>query len=335
MEFQLSIIRDLIYGAASHGANFHQLCRKAGVTPQELSDAERMVHWEYSPYLWDHIVEMTGDELIGLHIGQESRPTGYGMIGYLLQSCSNFGEVMQAVCSFNDTFSTVLRYSLEYEGDLVYLFMEPMPLWWSKYPSSAQQAADIGKSSALRTFQILTGKPAPVVKALFTCGKKHVTEYQRVLQCELVFNAPRDGIAFHRSVLDVPVTSHDQSLFALFNSMLTEKQKKLSARKTFSEELRLALLTDFKGQTPPVDVAASHLGMNTRTFQRRLAEENSSYRAICSSLRKELALALMESDNKNVNEIAVLLGYADHTSFRRAFKNWTGLLPKAAKEKIK
>ncbi|MBO9155219.1 AraC family transcriptional regulator [Chitinophaga sp. GCM10012297] len=333
MEFQVSIIRDMLYGAAEHGANFHQLCRRAGIDPETLKDAEKMVPWEYSPYLWDHIVEMTGDPLIGLHIGQETRPTAYGMIGYLLQACGTFGEVITAVSGFNNTFSSIFRYTAEIKGDLVYQYMEPMPLWWSKYPVSAQQGADVGKSSALRTFNLLTGQHARPLKALFTCSKNNVEEYRRVLQCELVFNAPRDGMVFPRAVMDAPVLSHDQSLFALFNNLLTEKQQKLASRKTFSEELRLALLTDFKGQAPPIHVAASHLGMNTRTFQRRLAEESSSYRAVCSDLRKELALAILENDKKNINEIALLLGYADHTSFRRAFKSWTGRLPKEAKLK--
>lgn len=327
MEFQMSIVRDLIYGAVAHGVNFHQLCHKAGINPGELNDAEKMVPWEYSPHLWDDITELTGNPLIGLHMGLETRPTGYGMIGYFLQACRTFGEAMEATCRFNDTFSRIFTYSLEVQGEHVTFYMEPMPIWWSKYRNSAQQAADIGKSSALCIFKLLTGRKAQPVKALFTRERAHADEYRRVLKCELVFNAPREGLVFHRSIMDVPILSHDESLFALFNSLLTEKQKKLAARSTFSEELRLALLTDFKGQAPPIDVIAAHLGMNTRTLQRRLAAESSSYRAVCNGLRKELAIAIMENDNKNVSEVAVLLGYADHTSFRRAFKSWTNALP--------
>lgn len=327
MQFQMSIIRDMIYGAASHGANFHQLCQKAGVTPKELNDSERMVDWEFSPHLWEYISDMTGDPLIGLHIGQEARPTGYGMIGYLLQACSTLGEAMEAVCRFNDTFSTIFRYSMEYKGDLVMQYMQPNALWTGKYPGSARQATDITKSSSIRVLGLLSGRNIRPVKALFSSPKQHADEYRRVLQCELEFNAPLNGLVFERSVLDIPVASHDESLFTLFNSLLMEKQKKLAVRKTFAEELRLVLLVDFKGQAPPIDVIASHMNMNTRTFQRRLAAENNSFRNVCHDLRKELALAIMQHDNKNVNEVAVLLGYADHTSFRRAFKHWTNALP--------
>ena len=90
----------------------------------------------------------------------------------------------------------------------------------------------------------------------------------------------------------------------------------------------MAILSGFKGQMPPIEVLAAHLNTNTRTFQRRLSAEGSSYRIVCSDLRKELALAMMERSDKSITDVAEMLGYADHTSFRRAFKNWTNASPK-------
>ncbi|MCF0052429.1 AraC family transcriptional regulator [Dyadobacter sp. LJ53] len=333
MKFQLSIIRDMIYEAVAHGVKLDELCRRTGVKAADLNDTDRLVDWEFAPHLWDDIVELTGDELIGLHMGRRMRPTAYGMIGFLLQTCKDVKEVLHSISQYNETFSSIYTYTLELQPDRAVLYMEPDALWAAKYPTSARQASDIGKSSAVYILRTLTGKKLTPVHAFFSHGRMHADGYRKVLECELTFNAPRDGLVFRRSDMDLAVLGHDVSLFTLFESLLLEKQKQLSAGKSFSEVIRTSILSSFKGQIPPIDIIAAHLKMHTRTFQRRLSAEKMSYRSVCNDLRRELALAIIAQSDKSINEIAELLGYADHTSFRRAFKSWTKSLPKTARVK--
>ncbi|MCF0074221.1 AraC family transcriptional regulator [Dyadobacter sp. CY261] len=333
MKFQLSIIRDIIYEAVAHGVKLNELCRRAGLTAAELNDADRMVDWEFAPHLWDDIVELTGDNLIGLHMGKRMRPTAYGMIGFLVQTCKDVREVLSSISQYNETFSSIYTYTLELQADKAVLYMEPDALWAAKYPTSARQASDIGKSSAVYILRTLTGKKITPIHAFFSHEKMHAEGYRKILECELTFNAPRDGLVFRRSDMDLAVLGHDVSLFSLFDNLLQEKQKQLSAGKSFSEVIRTSILSNFKGQIPSIEIIAAHLKMHTRTFQRRLAAENLSYRSICNDLRKELALAIIARSDKSIAEIAELLGYADHTSFRRAFKSWTKSLPKTVRAK--
>lgn len=332
MEYQMSILRDMIYEGAAHGINFQLLCRKAGVTVADLNDSERMIDWEFAPNLWEDMMLLSGDEMIGLNMGMRMRPTGYGMIGYLLQSCKTVKTVIEMICKYNDTFSTILKYSVEERGDQVFVYIEPDALWSNKYPVSARQGADIAKSSGIYTLRTLTGRKITPLRALFTHSKIHPEVYRKVLECDLTFNAPRDALVIRKSDLDIPVISYDVSLFALFDKLLQEKKDRLASRKTFGEEIRMAILSGFKGQIPPIEVLAAHLNTNTRTFQRRLSAEGSSYRIVCSDLRKELALAMMEQSDKSITDIAEMLGYADHTSFRRAFKNWTNASPREVRK---
>jgi AraC-like DNA-binding protein len=323
----------MIYEAVAHGVKLDELCRRTGVTTEELNDTERQVDWEFAPHLWDDIVELTGDDLIGLHMGQRMRLTAYGMIGFLAQTCKDVREVLSSISAYNETFSSIYTYTLDLQGESAVLYMEPDALWAAKYPTSARQASDIGKSSAVYILRSLTGKRLTPTHAYFTHGKMHAEGYRKVLECELTFNAPRDGLVFRRSDMDLAVLGHDVSLFTLFDSLLREKRKQLSVDKSFSEVIRTSILSNFKGQIPPIDIIASHLKMHTRTFQRKLSAEKLSYRSVCNDLRKELALAIIAQSDKSITEIAELLGYADHTSFRRAFKSWTKSLPKTARAK--
>ncbi len=99
----MSILRDLVYEAAARGVNFNLLCEKAGIQPDTLNEAEQMIDWETAPYLWDHIVDLNQDEFAGLHMGQDVRPSVFGIMGHLLQTCRNLQEVLEAIVKYGNT----------------------------------------------------------------------------------------------------------------------------------------------------------------------------------------------------------------------------------------
>jgi AraC-like DNA-binding protein len=73
---------------------------------------------------------------------------------------------------------------------------------------------------------------------------------------------------------------------------------------------------------------ARGLGVSTRTMQRRLAAEGTSFAAVVDALRRELACTYLDR-RVPIPEIAALLGYADGTAFHHAFRRWTGSTPLA------
>jgi AraC-like DNA-binding protein len=323
MKIQMSILRDLIYGAAARGVNFNLLCEKAGVAPAHLNDAEEMVHWETAPYLWDQIIELSGDDFAGLHMGQDVRPSIFGIMGHLLQTCKNLEEVLEAIAKYGDTWSSVFKFSLKKEGSSVYFFFDPVLLYATKYPISARQGTEMTVSGTLRLLQILSGRNIYPEKLYLAFPKKISDEYFGICQCEVVFAATQSYFFFSKNDLQTPVLSHDRSLFFLFNRLLEQKQKQLAGENTFSEQVQRVLVKEFKGQIPPIDVIASSMCMNTRAFQRKLLADNTTYRKLGQELQKELAQAIMKNADKKVSDVALLMGYADHTTFRRAMKNWT------------
>ncbi len=121
----------------------------------------------------------------------------------------------------------------------------------------------------------------------------------------------------------MPIVSYDKSLFSFFNLLLLEKQKTLATQKSFRDEIKEVLLSQFGGQIPPIEVVAAHMNMSLRTFQRRLAGEKISFRQVTNEVRKELALSLMSNPYSKKGDIAQLLGYTDLSSFQRAYKGWT------------
>jgi transcriptional regulator GlxA family with amidase domain len=72
---------------------------------------------------------------------------------------------------------------------------------------------------------------------------------------------------------------------------------------------------------------ASELGLSLHTFHQRFAQEPLSYQSIVDGMRRSLATELLENTPMGIDQIAERIGFADATSFRKAFKNGRAARP--------
>jgi len=67
--------------------------------------------------------------------------------------------------------------------------------------------------------------------------------------------------------------------------------------------------------------------MSVRNLQLNLKNEGTSYLQILNEIRRKRSFELLQDDRISIAEIAYLLGFAETSSYERAFKRWTGLSP--------
>ena len=73
---------------------------------------------------------------------------------------------------------------------------------------------------------------------------------------------------------------------------------------------------------------AAELGLPPRSFQRRLAEERTSFRRLVRDHRRSIAESLIKNHTTTVTSVAHAVGYAETAVLSRAFKSWTGTSPR-------
>lgn len=76
-----------------------------------------------------------------------------------------------------------------------------------------------------------------------------------------------------------------------------------------------------------IEKTASDLGISSRTLQRRLQREGVSYSEVVEKSRLEVSCIMLADPSMRVYEIATSMGFADPSSFSRAFRRWTGVSP--------
>lgn len=321
MYSQISILRNHVYLAADFGANFQELCRRLKITPEYLNNGEGHSQWQPDEDFWLHALEMTAIPDLGLRMGQRpNNLNAFGMLGLLAGTCKNVREAVEMICKYNDTLTGAFKFSFEIsETGGVFVF-DPHLIWEQQALESARQAVDMLMSGWTKTFHDATGKKIYPIRTEVRYSPRFEDQYGNILNSPIVFNQKHNCFIFSKEYLNTPLVGHDESHYAIFNALLQQKQKQIESKHSLAERIKHIVLSKFKGQITHIDIVASQLCMTSRTLQRKLTSENTSYRKICNDLRKELATDLMKTAKSKRTDVASLLGYSNVDAFNKAFK---------------
>ncbi|MCY1372457.1 putative HTH-type transcriptional regulator [compost metagenome] len=84
-----------------------------------------------------------------------------------------------------------------------------------------------------------------------------------------------------------------------------------------------------------VEEVARHLCMSKRTLQRRLQELEMEFGELVEEIRQATAMDMVSHSPLSLTEIAQRLGYAEPSSFTRAFRRWSGLTPREFRRRLR
>lgn len=97
----------------------------------------------------------------------------------------------------------------------------------------------------------------------------------------------------------------------------------------FAGSVRMVLeyILEDEGAVPSVARVADAAGLSPRSLQRRLQQEQHSFKSLLDQVRQAQAQRLIAESAETVTSVADRLGYAQPTSLNRAMLRWTGRSP--------
>jgi len=155
-----------------------------------------------------------------------------------------------------------------------------------------------------------------------------------MLPIEPRFDQPMNAIRFSARYLDLPVNRTYDELNDLFETFPFDFLPPDYEHRTLTEGVRDAIMAalDSGDSLPDMTRLANLFALSVPTFRRRLAREGSSLNTIRDTCRRERAEHLLLRTGLTIKQITFRIGFADTPSFRRAFRNWTGLSPQAFRD---
>jgi AraC-like DNA-binding protein len=182
-------------------------------------------------------------------------------------------------------------------------------------------------SLIVRTGRALSGGTShPLSVALRRSEPAPSDAWARVFRAPVTFGADTNCMIYSSAVLDAQLPSGNPEL-AHYNDELVARHLARLDKDRFATRVHTLLAGLLaSGEPSPRDVARE-LGLSIRSLQRHLADEGTSFKDVLAETRRGLAQTYLSDGHSSVTEVAFLLGFADTSSFARAFRRWTGSSP--------
>lgn len=329
MPFNGRFVYQLIEFASRQGADIKTLVNLATDqgTDYLLAEGTTLGHVPYNQVI-EAASALTGDPFFGLHFGESMNMMAAGLVAQITMSSETVEQALQYACDFAQLACSSLPMQLTEQKEAFELTLIPEKVWESHSPLAVRHTIEGTIVFTINEFHELTHKRYfPLRIALPYDNPWDHSEYERLYQCPIQFNAPYAALYFDKQHLQQKVVTSDYHLLRVLVAHAQERLEALNDKKGFYEEVKASVTHLIKPEFPTVEQVARHLHLSVRTLQRRLSQEGHTFKEIIESLRKDFAYAYLKRPELSIGEIAYLLSYTDASAFIRSFKRWEGVTP--------
>lgn len=252
-------------------------------------------------------------------IGESYDLAELGEVGTAVTSAKTLGSALRRLTDNFELLQDSSRLSLETSADTAtvsYRILDPSI--WPRYHDALFSMGIIAK-----IVQMAIPDGMECFELGFECSKRdtglHISQAQLDFECEA--NSIRIPIALLDKAMPISGAPSD---LKFLSSALAEKRRSRSA----CERLAGIIFGRLSDGDINQDCLASEIGMSSRTMRRRLADEATSFQQLLDECRmRQAVLEFQIRPFASIADIALRLGYAEHSTFTRAFSRWAGTPP--------
>ncbi len=282
--------------------------------------------WRISPANFNalmlHCEQLTGDEAFGLAAAEKLQPQVLHGLGLGWLASDTVYDGLRRMVRFSKLISTGMKLELVEEGEYTHVMVRPLalePVAWS--------TRDYAVGMIARMCQLTLGDfLAPVCVHIERPAPLQPERWEYALASRVEFDAGMNRISWASSDILEPLVTGDPALARVNDEQAQAYLDSLLAKST-SRSVADKIVEYLPDGPPSQQRVADALFISSRTLQRKLKEEGTSFTDLLQQTRLELARKYLRQPDRSVVETAYLLGFSEPSTFSRAFKRWTGQAP--------
>ena len=318
----MSWVNTVLLAAQRLGVDREAVLSAAGIGLEELKDDRWPI--DHITRLWRAAAQLTGDSGFGLKAGSLVSPASFNVVSYLLQSAPTLRDAIGAVQKYQRLISDGGRLQMISGATASWLVYHPRQ---GRLPFSPHQIEAV--LAAMTAFaQWVSGSALRPLKVQFSQSPIGPPGgYLAVFQCPVEFDQAFSGVLLDNAVLDAPLPQADAQLARVHQQYAAARLAALSPAETLVQDLRRWIDSQLHGQRPSRERAAQALGLSPRTLARRMQVQQLDFSRLVDQARRDAALFAVSHTQRSLAEIGQSLGFAEPSTFWRAFRRWTGQTP--------
>ncbi|WP_372966187.1 AraC family transcriptional regulator [Marinobacter sp.] len=323
----VAALRQYVRCAEAKAIAVADLLCQAGLSEDILETDDGRIDGEQFQTFLHLLAERSSNPILGLETGDFVQPGSYSVLGYISMSCATLGEAVTRIAPYEKLVGDMGTTRLRMTGDEVTLvwhcnYADPLVRphlvdnVFASWVNYARWLGDVEQAAPL-CVKLQRTSPGPELEL----------EYQKRWNCPVTFSAEEDSLSLSKALLSSRLRQPDPMLRKTLEAHALYQLAELETGTDLTAKVRRAIHQQLASGITRQDMIAEDLGMTSRTLQRRLSQEGTSYQKLLDEVRQKMAEGYLRDSEMSIPDIALRLGYSETTSFHRKFKAATGKTP--------
>lgn len=320
LEIPIVHIRTSIAYMVQEGLPEDSLLNLLDLDREKINQVERVINVEQYEKLLQYGAQQLNHSDIGFRIGKWRDSGRWALVGHIMNCCENVEQVL-----------TVLKRYEMLAGNISTIKVHPSEQtlsieWIGHYRCSHHISEEVLARWMAFISKSITSELTPISVSFTHACSGDVSSYEKYFNCPVTFSSGQTQIKIDRQVLQQPLVGFNPELLKLlmnYADMIIDKKLKGAE----NDVLTRFILQMLPEKVPSINDAAEHLGISSRTLQRKIKERDTTFKNMIEEVRKDFAFSYLLQSNSKISYIAQVLGYSEQSVFQRAFKRWTGITP--------
>ena len=269
-------------------------------------------------------LKQTQQPHLGIALGSSEGQISMGILGFAMQACKTVAEAMQIALHYHPISGSVLDLSFHIMDDYCEIELSER----SHCGSLNAFFCDEAFASTITCLNMLLGDHHELVSLELNYDHSiYLTDYQKIFDCPIHFNANKNRIRFNTAILSRTLKSHSPVNFQTAIQICEKALKQFDQMNQHSlVNVIQHLIESHLPDRFDMQQAAQHFHISERHLRRLLLNEGLNFQLLRQQILEKKAKQWIK-DNQTISEISFRLGFSELREFRRAFKKWTGYSP--------
>jgi AraC-like DNA-binding protein len=314
----------------ARGVDPAAIFRAAGVDPALLKIPGKRAPVSAAVRLWRIVEDVVQDPCFGIDVATQVQGTGMHGLGYAWLSSHTLEEAFRRFARYSRVLTELwsLRIDDGAEGSRASFVFAP------GVPRPALWLHDALAAGLVRLSRLAFGEAfIPLEVTLVRSAPDRVQPFSDWFRCPIQWGAEEASVLCRPEDLAQPLPASNPDVALANERVMLEYLERLD-RVDIVAQVRRRMLELLPSGPPTQLEIARGLALSSRTLHRRLAGAGTSFAELLDDTRRGLAAGYLQRTDYSVAEVAYLVGFAEVSSFNRAFRRWTGRSPSAARREL-